>query len=139
MQTNRAISVIIPCWHDNATLAALLTRLNGLAQRARQPLQLLVLLQRCRARTLVMQQHAHHAHQPQRHGHFNGSDQATFAVLLPCGQGTIVTIAAGIGVSARLHRSPVVTGGHYQGIDAIHDAFVVGGGAVGVGVGKMIG
>lgn len=42
MQANRAISVIIPCWHDHAALAALLARLNGLAQRARQQLQLLV-------------------------------------------------------------------------------------------------
>lgn len=42
MPASRPISVIIPCWQDDLALEALLARLNDLAQRARQRMQLLV-------------------------------------------------------------------------------------------------
>ncbi|BFN28115.1 hypothetical protein PSCT_04444 [Pseudomonas sp. SCT] len=42
MPANPPISVIIPCWQDTAVLEHLLSRLNQLARRSRQELQLIV-------------------------------------------------------------------------------------------------
>lgn len=42
MPVNPPISVIIPCWQDTVVLEQLLSRLNQLAQRSRQELQLIV-------------------------------------------------------------------------------------------------
>lgn len=42
MQADNSVSVIIPCWHDNAALEVLLGNLNDLARDTQQSLQLLV-------------------------------------------------------------------------------------------------
>ena len=46
-------------------------------------------------------------------------------------------MARGVGVGAGLDGAPVVAGGERHGVDAVHDALVVGGGAVRVDVGEV--
>src|SRR3546814_2289361 len=44
----------------------------------------------------------------------------------------------GIGVCARLDGAPVIAGGDNNGVDAVHDAFVVGGGPIRVDGGESV-
>ena len=78
------------------------------------------------------------AHQAHGHGHFQSTDQIARRVFFPGGQGAVMTIAAGIGVGARLDRSPVIARGNDQRVDPVHDAFVVCGGAVRVNHRKIV-
>ena len=57
----------------------------------------------------------------------------------PGGERAVAAGAAGVGVRPRLDRAPVVAGGDREGVDAVHDPLVVGGRAVRVGGGELVG
>src|SRR5699024_2310746 len=70
---------------------------------------------------------------------FQFPDQVTIVVLVPLCQRGVATAAGSVSVRARLDRAPVVAGGQGHGVDAVHDALVVGCCPVGIDAGKVIG
>ena len=61
------------------------------------------------------------------------------AVDLPAREGAVAAITGGISVCGSLDGPPVVAGGDRNGIDAVEDAFVVGGRTMGIDGRKTIG
>src|SRR5207302_3689062 len=57
------------------------------------------------------------------------SDQLV-ALDLPAAERSVATGARGMGVRARLEAAPVLAGGERDRVDAVHEALVVGRGAV---------
>ena len=64
------------------------------------------------------------------HGHLDLADQIASLVHMPARQRAVAAIARGVGVGRRFDGAEVVAGGDGHGIDAVHDALVVGGRAV---------
>ena len=77
----------------------------------------------------------------QAHGHrqFQRAGQVAFIGDLPTRQPAVAAVARGIGMRAGFDGPGVVAGGQHHGADAVHDALVVGGRAVGVGLGEVAG
>ena len=73
------------------------------------------------------------------HGHFDAAPEVAGIVFPPFGQRTVPAMAGGVGMGTRLDGPPVVTGRQRHGIHAVHDALVVGGGPVGIGVREISG
>ena len=72
------------------------------------------------------------ADQAKCHRHFQSADKLAVAVKFPARQGRITARTAGKGMGAGFNGPPVIAGGNDNRINAVHDAFVVGGGAIGV-------
>ena len=60
------------------------------------------------------------------------ADEIAGIVHGPGGERAVAVTAPRVGVGGRLDRPPVVAGREGDGVDAVHDALVVGGGPVGV-------
>ena len=78
-------------------------------------------------------------HKSDSHGQLDSASKIAIGRCFPCGEAGVAPGASCVGVCTSLHGTRVVASGQHHGTHAIHDALVVGGGAVGVGVGKMIG
>ena len=75
-------------------------------------------------------------HRACSHRHFECADQVAVCILTPAAQAGIGPTAAGIGMRSGFDGAPVIAGGQGNGINAVHDAFIMRGGAVGVHCGK---
>ncbi len=73
------------------------------------------------------------------HRHFQQAYQVTIVTLGPGRQAGIAARSRGVSVRSGLDGAPVVAGGHHHRVDAVHDALVVRGGAVGIGCSKRPG
>jgi hypothetical protein len=74
-----------------------------------------------------------------RHRHFERADEVSVRVFAPGGERGVLSVFHGVGVRARFNGAPVVAGGNDHRVHAVHDAFVVGGGAVRVHGGEGVG
>ena len=79
------------------------------------------------------------ADDPDRHGHLERADQIAVRIPAPGGKAGVAPRAGGVRMRAGFDRAPVVAGGDHHRVDAVHDALVVRGGAVGVGGGECPG
>ncbi len=73
------------------------------------------------------------------HGHLQCTDQVSLGVAAPGAQGGVATAAGGVGVRPGFDGAPVVARGDDHRVDAVHDAFIMRGGAVRVSGGKRPG
>ena len=60
-------------------------------------------------------------------------------VFGPLGERCVGLTTAGVGVRRRFNGAPVIARGNGDSINAVHDAFVVGGGAVRIDTRKVVG
>ena len=79
------------------------------------------------------------ANDPNCQRHLKAADQVPISILSPCAQARVAAIASCICVSTGFNRAPVIPGGNHDGIHAVHNALVVGGGAVGIDGGESPG
>ena len=79
------------------------------------------------------------AHSSDRQRQRQTSEQISVFRFFPGCQRTILSAARGIGMRSRRNGAPVVSGCQHDGVDAVHDAFVIGDGAIRIDVGKLIG
>ena len=70
------------------------------------------------------------AHGADLHRHLDLAHEVAVRIGVPAGQRAVATVARGIGVGCGFDGAEVVAGGDGHGVDAVHDALVVGGGAV---------
>ena len=71
-------------------------------------------------------------------GFFPADDpQVAMIVLPPLRQGAVAADACGVSMGPCLYGAPIITGGERDGVHAIHDALVMGCGAVWVCVGEV--
>ena len=73
------------------------------------------------------------------HGKRNLAGQVAVTIHVPFGKSTVTTVTGSVSVRAGLDGAPIVTGCDDDGVDSVHDSFVVCGGAVRVDHGKGIG
>ena len=79
------------------------------------------------------------AYQTDGHGHFYAAGQVAARGHFPMCQAAVVAVACCIGVCTGFDCTGVIARGHYHSGHPVHDAFVVGGGAVGVYGSELVG
>ena len=73
------------------------------------------------------------------HGNGDFAHQITLFAFVPAGEGTIATAARSVGMGGGFDGAPIVSGGKGQGVNAVHNAFVMGGCPIGVSQCKVVG